>query len=296
MKMSSIELTSVCKSYGEKEILSDISLKIEEGKIYGLLGRNGVGKTTLLHLITNRDFLSKGLILVDGEEIYENNNVLSKIYFMEEKNLLPLDMKIIDIFNWTKEFYENFNMDYAKELSKHFQLDINKKLKKLSTGYKSITKLIITLASGAQILIFDEPILGLDANHRELFYKELLKNYTENQNTIIISTHMIEEISDLLEKVIILKDKKVIANDYVENLLELAYCVGGSDIKIDEYIKDKKIIAEETLGTYKKVTILEEKTHEDYEKIDELNLDISKVELQKLFIHLTEMEGDLNEY
>lgn len=294
--MSSIELTSVCKSYGEKEILSDISLKIEEGKIYGLLGRNGVGKTTLLHLITNRDFLSKGIILVDGEEIYENNNVLSKIYFMEEKNLLPLDMKIIDIFNWTKEFYENFNMDYAKELSKRFQLDINKKLKKLSTGYKSITKLIITLASGAEILIFDEPILGLDANHRELFYKELLKNYTENQNTIIISTHMIEEITDLLEKVIILKDKKVIANDYVENLLELAYCAGGSDIKIDEYIKDKKIIAEETLGTYKKVTILEEKTDEDYEKIDELNLDISKVELQKLFIHLTEMEGDLNEY
>ncbi|EKO1911141.1 ABC transporter ATP-binding protein [Clostridium botulinum] len=288
--MSSIVIKNVTKSYQKKEVLSNISLNIETGKIYGVLGRNGAGKTTLLHLITNRAILDSGEILIDRENICENDNTLSKVYFMEEKNLFPESMKIVDVFKWTKEFYEDFDMEYAIKLSDMFKLNIKKKVKNLSTGYKSISKIIATLASGAEILIFDEPILGLDANHRELFYKELLKIYGEGEKTIIISTHIIEEISHLLEKVIILKEGKIIENDSVENILNLAYAVSGSNDAVDKYIISKNTIDIETLGSYKKATILQERTKEDLDYIKKLQLEINTVELQKLFIYLTNME------
>ncbi|GAA0081274.1 ABC transporter ATP-binding protein [Clostridium sporogenes] len=287
--MSNILIKNVTKSYQGKEVVSNISFNIEEGKIYGLLGRNGAGKTTLLHLITNRAILDSGKILIDGEDIYENDKALSKIYFMEEKNFFPESMKIVDVFKWTKEFYEDFDMEYAIKLSRMFNLNIKKKVKNLSTGYKSISKIIATLASCAEILIFDEPILGLDANHREFFYKELLKVYNDGQKTIIISTHIIEEISHILEKAVILREGKIIENNSVEDMLNLAYAVSGNNEAVDKYITSKNTIDIETLGSYKKATILQERTKEDLDNIKKLELEISTVELQKLFIYLTNM-------
>lgn len=168
-----------------------------------------------------------------------------------------------------------------------FNLNIKKKIKNLSTGYKSISKIICTLASGAEILIFDEPILGLDANHRDIFYKELLKVYNDGEKTIIISTHIIEEISHLLEKVVILKEGKIIENNFAEDVLNLAYAVSGSSGAVDKYIVSKNTIHIETLGPYKKATILQERSKEDLDSIKKLELEISTVELQKLFIYLT---------
>lgn len=150
--------------------------------------------------------------------------------------------------------------------------------------------MITCLSSGANFLFFDEPVLGLDAKHRDMFYKELLSLYTEKQNTIIISTHIIEEISDLLERVIILNNSKIIENENVEDLLSRAYAVSGKDNLIDKYIVDKNVIAIDVLGSFKKATILQEKTKEDLNYIKELQLEVNKVELQKLFINLTDKE------
>ncbi|MDU1315156.1 MAG: ABC transporter ATP-binding protein [Clostridium septicum] len=288
--MSNIEIKNISKSYGNKTVLDNISLTIEEGKIYGLLGCNGAGKTTLLNAITNRTFIDKGEILINGQNIYENDNVISKVYYMTEKNLIPDDMKINDIFKYTKDFYPNFDIEYANILSNKFKLNTNKRIKELSTGYRSICKLITCLSSGANFLFFDEPVLGLDAKHRDMFYKELLSLYTEKQNTIIISTHIIEEISDLLERVIILNNSKIIENENVEDLLSRAYAVSGKDNLIDKYIVDKNVIAIDVLGSFKKATILQEKTKEDLNYIKELQLEVNKVELQKLFINLTDKE------
>lgn len=288
--MNNIEIKNISKSYGNKTVLDNISLTIEEGKIYGLLGCNGAGKTTLLNAITNRTFIDKGEILINGQNIYENDNAISKVYYMTEKNLIPDDMKINDIFKYTKDFYPNFDIEYANILSNKFKLNTNKRIKELSTGYRSICKLITCLSSGANFLFFDEPVLGLDAKHRDMFYKELLSLYTEKQNTIIISTHIIEEISDLLERVIILNNSKIIENENVEDLLSRAYAVSGKDNLIDKYIVDKNVIAIDVLGSFKKATILQEKTKEDLNYIKELQLEVNKVELQKLFINLTDKE------
>ncbi len=285
--MSEIEIKNITKFYGNTKALDDISLTIESNKIYGLLGRNGAGKTTLLNIITNKIFSTIGEIKIDGKLTTENDEVLVNLYYMMEKNLYPEGLKVKEIYKWTKEFYTSFDIKYANDLSGKFGLNIDKKIKNLSTGYNSIFKFIIALASNASILIFDEPVLGLDANHRSMFYKELIANYSEKPKTIIISTHLIEEIAGVLEEVIIIKEGKLIAESAVEQLLASAYNVSGETTKIDEYIKNKKFIGEETLGRFKSVTVLENLVNKDEVKASELDIEISKAELQKLFISLT---------
>lgn len=290
--MTKIKLENINKSFGDNNVLKDISLDIEEGKIYGLLGRNGVGKTTLLNIINNRIFADSGEVLIDGRSVEDGEDSLRNIYFMTEKNMMILSEKVKNLYKYSKYFYDKFDMDYAMDLSRKFKLNVDKKFGTLSTGYKTISKMIMCLASGAEVMIFDEPVLGLDANHRELFYKELIKRYEELQNTMILSTHIIEEISNIVEKVIILHDGKVFENTDVYELLNRAYAVSGNGDKVDKYIKGKNVIDVENLGSFKKATILEEKTKEDLDTINMLGLELSNVELQKLFLKITNKEEE----
>ncbi|MBU3199677.1 ABC transporter ATP-binding protein [Clostridium estertheticum] len=290
--MGTIKLLNVSKRYGDTFALDNISLTIEENKIYGLLGRNGAGKTTLLNIINNRIFSDKGVISIDGKTLSDDKNALGNIYFMTEQNLYPQAMKVKELFKWSKEFYPKFDMVYALELSKKFELNINKRVKELSTGYASICKIINTMASGADILMFDEPVLGLDANHRELFYKELMEGYIEKPKTIILSTHIIEEVSQLIERVIVLKDGKIINDENVEELLTKCYNVSGLNKNIDEYIKDKNCLSVDEMASFKSAVIMGSNDEIEKEEIKKLGLEVSKVELQKLFIDLTN-KGDM---
>jgi len=289
--MGTIKVSNVCKKYGDTFALDNITLEIQENKIYGLLGRNGAGKTTLLNLINNRIFLDEGSIAIDNKKLSEDISGIRKIYFMAEQSLYPQNMKVKELYNWTKEFYPNFDMEYALELSKKFELNINKKIKELSTGYSSICKIINTMASGAEILMFDEPVLGLDANHREMFYKELMESYINNPKTIILSTHIIEEVAQLIERVVIIKDGKLIASEQVEDLLKGCYCISGLNKNIDDYIKDKNCISVDEMAAFKSAIILGENGEEEKRQQRKLDLEVSKVELQKLFIYLTSDGG-----
>ncbi|WP_291636842.1 ATP-binding cassette domain-containing protein [Clostridium sp.] len=289
--MGTIKISNVSKKYGDTFALDNISLTIEENKIYGLLGRNGAGKTTLLNVINNRIFIDGGVISIDDKDLSQDKKGLGNIYFMTEQNLYPQSMKIKELFNWTSEFYPSFDMEYALELSKKFGLNINKRIKELSTGYSSICKIINTMASNADILMFDEPVLGLDANHREMFYSELMESYIEKPKTIILSTHIIEEVAKILEKIVILKDGKIINDENVEELLNKCYCVSGLNKNIDDYIKDKNCISVDVMSSFKSAVIMGENGDMEKEEMKKLDLEISKVELQKLFIHLTSEGG-----
>jgi ABC-2 type transport system ATP-binding protein len=285
--MSVIEINGITKNYGNTKALDNVTMTIEPNKIYGLLGRNGAGKTTLLNLITNKIFPTEGDIRIDGDNVLENDEALNKVFYMVERNLYPETMKVKDIFKWTKEFYPSFDIDYANKLSEKFGLNQKKKMKDLSTGYASIAKAIAALASNAEIIIFDEPVLGLDANHRDVFYKELIANYVESPKTIIISTHLIEEVEDVLEEVIIIKNGKLIEKKSVEEMLATAYTVSGEASKVDEYLKGKNFTGQETMGKFKTATVLESIQDRNEAEARELDLEFTKVELQKLFISLT---------
>lgn len=285
--MSTIIIKGLRKDYGATRALDNIDLEIEPNRIYGLLGRNGAGKTTLLNLITNKIFPTAGEITIDGENVVENDRALSKVFYMMEANLYPSSLRVKGALNWTKEFYPGFDMSYALSLCEKFGLNVNKRVKELSTGYSSIMKAIIALASNAQIVMFDEPVLGLDANHREMFYRELIASYSLHPKTIIVSTHLIEEIAEVLEDVIIIKDGRIILKQSVEELLTRAYLVSGEVAQVDRYLVGRQFAGSEQLGKFKAVTILGALTEHDRALATELDLEVSKVELQKLFISLT---------
>jgi ABC-2 type transport system ATP-binding protein len=285
--MSKMEIKNVYKKFGNTIALKDVSVTFEADKIYGLLGRNGAGKTTLINIITNKIFASAGRVVLDSESAVENDNAQAKIYCMTEKNVHPWEMRVRDGFRWAHEFRPGFDLEYAAELAQKFELDTSKKIKHLSSGYNSIFKMILTLASDAQVIIFDEPVLGLDAAHRELFYRELIASYSQNPRTVIIATHLIEEVAEILEQVIMLKEGEIILTRSLESVLETAYTVSGNSAGIDKYKQGKNVIREETIGQLKAATIFQERDSNDRDKIRELGLEITPAGLQEVFISLT---------
>lgn len=280
--MSGIEVKNLTKRFGDVTALDNVSFCFEENKIYGLLGRNGAGKSTLLNLITDRIFSDSGAVLIDGITTKEDDRVLGKIYLMSEKTCYPEKMKVKEAFHWSKVFYPNFDEEYAVKLAKRFELNINKPVKSLSTGYTSIFKIVIALSVNAPYILLDEPVLGLDANHRDLFYRILIERYSENPCTIVISTHLIEEVSNVIEDIIIIKQGKIIKNESREELLSQGYTVSGVASIVDDYVADKNVIGVDQIGGLKTVYVLGK-----LDKNVPEGIEISKLDLQKLFIQLT---------
>ena len=282
--MSRIEVTDISKTFKDTNALTHVNLHFEENTIYGLLGRNGAGKTTLLNIINNRLFPDSGTVTLDGDTLTENTAALSRCFLTNENNLYPESMKVKDAFKWSQVFYPDFDMDYAGTLSKLFELPQKKKIKSLSTGYQSIFKNIVALSVNVPFVFLDEPVLGLDAYHRELFYKVLIEKYAERPFTAVISTHLIEEAANIIEQVIVIKSGQIICSKSLEELLASGYCVSGPAAQTDSYIQTKNVIGTESLGGLKTAYIL---GIPDPDMPS--GLEISRMDLQKLFIRLTDM-------
>lgn len=280
--MSLLEVKNVSKTFKDTKALDGVSIQIEENKIYGLLGRNGAGKTTLLNIINNRLFPDQGSITLDGQDVTENDQILKQFYLVGEKNLFPDTIKVKDVFKWSKEFFPDFDMEYALKLSELFELPLKKKVNNLSTGYQSIFKNITALSVNTPFVFLDEPVLGLDANHRELFYKTLIQKYSEDPFTCVISTHLIDEIATVLENVIIIKNGKILCQDSCENLLKQGYAISGPASLVDSYIKGRNTIGEDVLGGLKTAYVLGSP-----DPLPPGSLETAPLDLQKLFIQLT---------
>ncbi|CVH77163.1 ABC transporter ATP-binding protein YtrB [Clostridiales bacterium CHKCI006] len=279
--MNRIQISNISKQYKDIKALDHIYCTFESGRIYGLLGRNGAGKSTLINIIANRIFASEGEITIDGLPSVENMAIHEKIYCMSEADLYDSNLKVKDLFKWTSRFYDHFDLDQAFEIAARFHLDVNKRFKSLSKGYQSIFKLTIALSLDLPYIIFDEPVLGLDANHRELFYSLLLKNYEQRECTYIIATHLIEEVAHLIEDVVLIDQGKILLQDSVEHLLQNAYCVSGFASEVDQYCLGKEVLGQDTLGGMKIAYIKGQPQASE-------KLQFSPINLQKLFVKLTE--------
>ncbi|HIZ55820.1 MAG TPA: ABC transporter ATP-binding protein [Firmicutes bacterium] len=279
--MSGICTENLTMQFKQVQALEDVSVCFGGNQIYGLLGRNGAGKTTLLNIITNRMIPSSGRVLIDGEPAFENDRALEKVYYMGEKTFVPDTGRVEQFFNWTRSFYPNFQMEEANRLADAFGLNRKQKLKNLSTGYTTIVKLIAALASGTPYVLFDEPVLGLDANHRELFYRELISNYSTMPRTIVISTHLIEEIADIIEQVVIIKNGRILLDQSAEEVRRMGYSVSGKAAAVDLYCEGKNLLDTETLGGLKTASLLG--SPDDVPE----GLEVTPLDLQKLFIRLT---------
>lgn len=245
-----LEIKHVSKIYKEKQALSDITITFQRNKIYGLLGRNGAGKSTLLNIINNRSIPSSGTVTLGGEEVLDNELALNHIYLMSEDNLFPSTMKIKDMFLISEGFYGTFDWELAYQMAEEFELNLKLTLKKLSTGYRSIAKLIVALCVPCEFIFLDEPVLGLDATHRELFSSFLIQTYEDRPRSFIISTHLIEEITTLLEDIIIIDKGQVRVASDVESILHNHFSLSGPKEMVIEFSKKFEFIGCDEVGDY----------------------------------------------
>ncbi|WP_028775910.1 ABC transporter ATP-binding protein [Shimazuella kribbensis] len=282
-----LEVKNVTKAYKDVTAVNEISFSIEENKIYGFLGRNGAGKTTIMNMITAQLFPTEGEIKVFGEEPYENRGILQKVCFIKESQAYPEYFRVMDVLATAASIYPNWDEDYAQQLVTSFQLPQKRNMKKLSRGMLSSVGIVVGLASRAPLTIFDEPYLGLDAVARSIFYDQLLKDYSNNPRTVILSTHLIDEVSQLLEHILVMDNGRLVMKGDLETLRGQVYTIVGDSQKVEKYIKEKEVLHQEKLGSILSATIYDTGVSKDHLKLDGLGLEYVPVSLQQAVIYLT---------
>jgi ABC-2 type transport system ATP-binding protein len=282
-----VQVTNLVRSFRNVRALESVTISLERDKIYGLLGRNGAGKTTLMSILTAQGFASSGDVRVFGENPYENEKVLSRICFIRESQKYPDDFKATHAFKAAAIFYKNWDNALAMALARDFELPMNRRIKKLSRGQLSAVGVIIGLASRAELTFFDEPYLGLDAVARQLFYDRLLSDYAEFPRTIVLSSHLIDEVANLLEHVIIIDKGKIILDDDAENIRGSAVDVAGRGATVEAFAAGHKVLHRETMGGFLSMTLDGALTPAERREAQELGLELSPVSLQQFVIRKT---------
>ena len=213
--MNLIEFKNVDKFFGGKKALDNVSINIESGKIYGLLGPNGSGKTTMIKLINNLLTPSSGEVLVKGL----NPGIESKkiISYLPERTYLNMNMKVTELLEYFSDFYDDFDRNKATELLKKLNIEPNDKLKIMSKGTKEKVQLIVVMSRKADLYILDEPIGGVDPASRDYILETILNNFNEGAS-IIISTHLISDIEKILDDVIFINKGKIVLNESAEEI------------------------------------------------------------------------------
>lgn len=215
--MELLECKNLSKNFDNKKILKDVNLIIPRGKIVGLLGKNGQGKTTLLKLINDLLTPTSGEVLIEGKHPgVESKRIIS---YLPERTYLDKEMKVIDTLNYFKEFYDNFDIEKAKKLLKDLDLDINSKISKMSKGMQEKLQLILVMSREADLYILDEPLGGVDPATRDYILDTILSNFKEG-SSVIISTHLISDIERILDEVIFIDKGKIILTASADELRE----------------------------------------------------------------------------
>ena len=246
--MKVIECSRLSKSYGEIKAINDLSFTIEENKITGLIGRNGAGKTTLLKIIAGLLPKTSGEMRVFSEEPFNNLKVSANIIFIDENLTFPKSFSLEDILESAGTFYENWDMALAHGLLEYFALHPKQSHENLSKGMKSTFNVILGISTRCPVTIFDEPTTGMDAGVRKDFYRALLKDYVQNPRTIILSSHFLNEIENILEDILLINKGEKYLHMPVTDLKELAVGFRGKEEVIYELTKDKDTYHLETLG------------------------------------------------
>jgi len=213
--MELIEFKNVSKKFGNIEVLHDINLKIPKGKIIGLLGKNGTGKTTLIKLINDLLTPTEGEVLIKGN--YPNVESKLSIAYLPERTYLDKNMTVLETINYFTDFYNNFDKNKAKKLLKDLDLDINQKLTKMSKGMQEKVQLILVMSREADIYILDEPLGGVDPATRDYILDTVLSNFKEGAS-VLISTHLISDVERILDEVIFIDKGKIILQSDADKL------------------------------------------------------------------------------
>ncbi|GGA77800.1 ATP-binding cassette domain-containing protein [Ornithinibacillus halotolerans] len=283
--MNVIECKDLVKNYGGANALDHLSVFIKENTITGLIGRNGAGKTTLLKIIAGFWKATSGEVKVFNRQPFNNLIVSANSIFVDDMMDFTSALTIKELLDEAKTFYPNWDHDLAEGLLNYFEFNPNQSHQSLSKGKKSTYNMIIGLASKCALTIFDEPTTGMDAAVRKDFYRALLKDYIQSPRTIIISSHHLDEVEDLLEDVLLIHDGKTLLHLSIEELKEYAVKISGRTALVMQYLDNKEVIYKEEINSETCSVIV--RNNFPHESVKRLGITVSSVKPSDLCVYLT---------
>jgi ABC-2 type transport system ATP-binding protein len=279
----SISVTGVTRLYRGQRALDDVSFDVEAGSITGLLGRNGAGKTTLMRIIAGHEFTSAGHVTVGGASPVENEAVLRQMVFLREDQAYP-DVKAAHMLRAASKLYPDWDAGFAAELVADFGLPLNRRIRKLSRGQRSAVGIVIALAARARVTLLDEPYAGLDATARQLFYDRLLADFTDHPRTVLLSTHLIDEASPLMERVVVLDGGRLGLSASADDLRGSAATVSGPAIAVTEFTAGRMVWSRRRVGSQESAIVAGPLADGDAARARGLRLSLEPLSLQQVVV------------
>ncbi|WHY67549.1 ABC transporter ATP-binding protein [Neobacillus sp. SuZ13] len=295
--MSVVTCNGLTKEFGRKRALNNLSFQIEENKITGLIGRNGSGKTTLLKIIAGLIKETSGKIEVFSEKPFNNLTISANAIFIHDQMNLPAALNLKEILGAAANFYENWESNLAQRLFDYFSLNPSQHYQDLSNGMKSTFNTILGLSARCPLTIFDEPTTGMDAAVRNDFYRAVLKEYIAYPRSIIISSHHLNEIEDLLEDILLIKDGKEHLHLPAEEFKEWAIGIQGKKAIINEWTKNRDIIYTKNIGHDQSYVVVRSQfSNQEWQQARANGVEFSPVTASDLCIYLTsKTEGGIDD-
>ena len=279
-----IEMRNLTRQYGDVRAIDGLNLTLREHKIYCLLGRNGAGKTTLMRLIAGEIAPSVGAVYVDGKKV-DTLNMPENVRYIEAARS-QFNMRVIDLINLAAGVSEGFDMDFALEMARRFRLDQHKKYRRLSFGMRTMVTTLLSLAGGGDVILLDEPVLGFDAIMRAQFYELLQESYAARPRTIIISTHLIDEIAGVAEQILMIDGGRLLLNEDINAIAEKAYRLSGLTEAVEAAAQGLNVVCREPVGKFENLYVYGERTPVP------AGVDAANVSLQELFVKMIGGQSD----
>ncbi len=291
MNPPGVQVRDLVVRYGSTTALDGVSLDVAPGSITALIGRNGSGKTSLLSVLAAFRPADAGTVRIGGAEPWENAAVVGDVCLVRESGDLLRELRVRDTLRYVADNREHFSAELAGRLLDTFEIPLRRKVSQLSRGKRSAVGVVVGLATRAPLTLLDEVHLGMDAPSRYAFYDALLADYVEHPRTIVLSSHLVDEVQRLVEHVVVLHRGRVLVADEAENLRARGTTVTGPGEAVATFVQGRTVLGRTSLGPTTQVTLYGALTEPDLAEAARLGLDLGPVDLQDLFVHLTGPDG-----
>jgi ABC-2 type transport system ATP-binding protein len=281
-----VEADGVMRAFGRVVALDGVSFSLRQNSIYGLLGRNGAGKTTLMQILSGLLLPTSGRVAVLGGRPFEQDKIRAQVCFIRENQRYPDSFRVHHALRAASHLFDGWDEAYADSLVGDFGLPQSRAVKKLSRGMLTALGIVIGLAARAPLTFFDEPYIGLDAVARQVFSDRLRSDYAEQPRTVVLSTHLIDEVADMVEHVLLLDRGRLVVDEEAKRLRDQVVTVSGPATAVDRFAVGRTELARAHEGTMTRST-LRELDEAGRVAVADLGLTLEPASLQQAIVSLT---------
>ncbi|BCJ54651.1 ABC transporter [Actinoplanes sp. NBRC 14428] len=285
-----ISVRDLTVRYGATTAVDGLTMELAPGRIYGLLGRNGSGKTSLLSVLAAYRRADGGSVEIDGVDPFENARIMRDTVFVRDTLDVPEGDRVGKVLDFHARLRPRWDAGLAERLTEAFGLDRRKRVSALSRGQRSGLGVVLGLASRASLTLLDEVYLGMDAAARSTFYRELLDDYLAHPRTIILSTHLIQEVADLFEEVVIIDRGRLVVQEETDTFRARGVAVTGPAEAVETFVSGRTVLGRQSLGGVRQATLYGGLGDEEERRAEQAGLSLAPVGIQDLFVHLTSGE------